>query len=104
MFVLFAVTWIVTRHLCFGWIMWSIFTDTFRLITSGWNPQSGSFFSANVIYSYLAFFVVLQVLMLYWSYFIFKVICSFKSANDPRSDSEEEGGDGPEVPEEKKKL
>jgi very-long-chain ceramide synthase len=90
MFVIFALTWILTRHVIFGRIMWSIYEDTFRLITSGWNPDMGSYFSPTVIYSYLAFFVVLQGLMLYWSYFIFRVVCSFKSSNDPRSDSEDE--------------
>ncbi|KAJ3300518.1 sphingosine N-acyltransferase lag1 [Borealophlyctis nickersoniae] len=97
-FALFAVSWVITRHVSLPLLTLSIYRDPFIYIpmhARHWDPWiQESFWSYNVWYVFLALFAALQGLLLYWGYMIVRVIVKVVRGGpveDVRSDEESEG-------------
>lgn len=118
-FGLFMVTWLVSRHVFYLMICWSIYSDSPRLLSSacyrgtadalegplpapnGWshllepfrNPAGIVCASDNIMFGFLSYLLALQVIMVMWFVLIIRVavrVLKGSSAEDVRSDSEME--------------
>lgn len=118
LFGLFVVVWLATRHLFFLMVSYSVYYDTARIVPNacfqgsmanlqgplpqpgGWlwlleplrHPQGMVCFSRPILKGFFTYLVVLQGLMVIWSYAILKVavrVLSGQNAEDIRSDDEE---------------
>ncbi|GAA6064339.1 hypothetical protein JCM10212_002315 [Sporobolomyces blumeae] len=98
-FALFLVSWIVTRHYMFGIVLWSVCTEPQTVLEYGWNSSAGYFFSRNVQISFALLLGALQILICIWLSMILRVLWNMfrgGSAEDTRSDDEDEGEDDDE--------
>jgi acyl-CoA-dependent ceramide synthase len=107
-FVVFVLTWIVTRHLVFFYLMWSIHVESFGVFEKH-NNQPDPWFGREFhelaewkrpgVYSkpvylnvFLGLFAGLQTLLIIWLGMIFKVIVkvvSGKGADDVREEEDD---------------
>ncbi|KAJ1658916.1 Sphingosine N-acyltransferase lag1 [Dispira simplex] len=93
-FVIFVVVWFVTRHVLCFWIAYSAMTEPELYREFKWDPANGVFYTETVRYIFLGLFALLQLVLIFWSYLIVKVVyrvVSGNSAHDNRSDSEDPG-------------
>jgi len=96
-FVVFLVSWFLTRHVLFGSVIYSVYRDAPKFIPQLWSPARGLYLSRESWIGYLALLLTLQVILLLWFYLIIIVaarVVSGQSAEDVRSD--EEDNEGPE--------
>ncbi|KAI1382667.1 longevity assurance proteins LAG1/LAC1 [Hypoxylon trugodes] len=118
-FGVFIVTWFITRHVLYLKTCWSLYFDTPRLmptscykgtadnlegplpVPEGWsyllepfrNPAGIVCMDDGIKIGFLSFLLILQVIMVMWSYFIVLVVIRVlkgDGAEDVRSDEEEE--------------
>ncbi|GAA6003147.1 hypothetical protein JCM10207_001771 [Rhodosporidiobolus poonsookiae] len=90
-FAVFLVTWLLTRHVIFGKILYSVVTEPQTVLEYGWRSEEGYFFSRNMQVGFALLLAALQVLMCIWLYMIFRVLYGMflgKPADDVRSDDE----------------
>ena len=75
-FVVFTLTWIVTRHGIFFIFYHSAWTHPFRLLTAEehWDPANGAFYTPNVIYAFLVVLTAFQLLLLFWLSLLIKAV------------------------------
>ncbi|CAM1507606.1 Fc.00g072470.m01.CDS01 [Cosmosporella sp. VM-42] len=120
MFGIFVLSWFVARHVFYMITMWSMWVDMpvllpigcfhgsqdnltgpFDIPDRGWsqvlepftNPSGTICYSANVRVAYLCALGFLQLITIMWFFMIVRVVMRVirgASADDPRSDSEEE--------------
>jgi len=61
-FLIFAASWVVTRHILFSFVIYSAYKDAPRLIPFLWAPESGHYLTRNAYIWFIALMVALQVL------------------------------------------
>lgn len=91
-FVLFMVSWAITRHVLFILVIKSTW-DAQYLIPHLWDPVRGQPMSAKLYWSLLAMIIALQVIQMMWFWRICRVayrVVSGKGAEDERSDDEDD--------------
>ncbi|GAB5593868.1 Sphingosine N-acyltransferase lag1 [Umbelopsis nana] len=93
-FGLFALSWLVTRHVLFTMIIWSTAFDPPKHMDMKWEPEKGKYFTPFTQNIYLGLFLLLNMMILFWFAMILKVIVKVltgNAASDTRSDSEDSG-------------
>lgn len=128
-FGIFLVGWIVGRHGLYNWIMYSVYSDSVRIITPGCYVggklvpgievtaktllDTFTFQNDIVCYSlpvqrtFVGMLVILQIITLVWLYMILRVawkVLSGGGADDTRSEDEDEGEDENEGEDEKNEV
>lgn len=122
---MFIFLWLLTRHVFYLMTCWSVYSDIPRLIPeacysgtaddlkgpfpvpSGWShllapfrdPAGTVCFDRPITLGFLSYLLALQAMMLLWSVFIVRValrVLQGSSAEDIRSDGEDEGDDAEE--------
>lgn len=66
-FAVFLVTWIATRHVVFGRIMWSVYFESGRYLPWDWRPRDGYFHSYEMVTIFAVLLTALQVLLCIWT-------------------------------------
>ena len=107
-FGIFLVSWLMTRHILFGLVIWSAYYDAATLLPFTWEPERGHFLNGDWYGVFLALLVALQVstqrsgsckvincsiqiILLLWFWTICRItwkIVSGGTAEDIRSDEE----------------
>lgn len=65
-FATFLISWIATRHVIFGRILWKVWSEPPRYIEYAWRSQDGYFWSRNTQLAFVLLLGALQVLMCLW--------------------------------------
>lgn len=94
-FVFFLLSWFMTRHVLFIYVLKSTYYDLPRVVSFDWKPEQGYRFvySTYVIFNSLLF--ALQIIQILWAFMICRVawrVVTGKGAEDERSDDEGEPG------------
>lgn len=91
-FVLFMLSWIITRHIYYPKVLYSVIFDTNELLHFDWNPEQEWYYSKTTKYFFIILLSALQILLILWFFMILKValgVLRGKPAEDSRSDDEE---------------
>ncbi|KAK3824304.1 MAG: TLC domain-containing protein [Linnemannia gamsii] len=92
-FVFFVVTWIYTRHIWFGQIIWSTFREAPQFANMAWDPSKGLYFTPVVLKGFQVLLCGLYAVLLFWLAMIFKIVFKVlkgENSEDVRSENEEE--------------
>ncbi|KWU41730.1 longevity assurance proteins LAG1/LAC1, partial [Rhodotorula sp. JG-1b] len=92
-FAVFFVLWILTRHVIFGRIIYSIVYEASQVLEYRWSSDEGYFWSRRTYYGFVALLVALQLIICLWFAMILRVLWNMfrgHSAEDTRSDEEDE--------------
>lgn len=73
-FAVFFVLWILTRHVIFGRIIYSIVYESSRVLEYRWSSAEGYFWSRGTYYGFVALLVALQLIICLW--FAMSALCS----------------------------
>ena len=60
-FVLFMVSWLVTRHILFIWVIYSAYSESYKYMPFDWDPAREYYFTKEVYTAFIAMLVALQV-------------------------------------------
>ncbi|KOS22260.1 Sphingosine N-acyltransferase lag1 [Escovopsis weberi] len=119
LFGLFVTSWLVTRHVFYMMVCWSIWTDAPAVLphacfrgpanqlqgplpqAEGWawllepfrDPQGTVCFNIHIMHGFIGYLLSLQVMMVVWSFYIVKVVVRVlngHTVDDVRSDDEDE--------------
>jgi acyl-CoA-dependent ceramide synthase len=93
-FVVFLISWFVSRQICLFLVIRSLYLDGPRFIPFRWAPSEGRFFTQSTYYGFIAALCVLYVLATMWFYMACMVairVLRGMGAEDSRSDDEDEG-------------
>lgn len=88
-FVLFVVSWVVTRHGIYTYLCYTVIYRITDYIPHRWDPAAGYFLSRNVHYGFIAGLLGLQALLIIWVVAIVRVVykvASGSEATDTRSE------------------
>ncbi|BGP13686.1 hypothetical protein JCM10213_002254 [Rhodosporidiobolus nylandii] len=102
-FAVFLVTWIATRHVIFGRILWSVVTEPQTVLEYAWRSRDGYYFSHNVQRSFTLLLAALQAIFCMWLFMILRVLWRMVQkgqVEDVRSDDEDDGEEEEEEEEE----
>ncbi|KAJ6599117.1 TLC domain-containing protein [Mycena vulgaris] len=92
LFGFFLVSWFVTRHVLFTFVIISTYTDLPRLVPFEWSPHLGRFLSKPYWVIFCACLTALQILQVMWFATIcrvaWRVLTRGEGASDDRSDEE----------------
>ena len=91
-FIVFLVSWLVTRQILFLFVLLSVYYDAGRIIPNVWDPSSGAYITRESLRFYWITLGALLVLMCLWFYMIARVaydVVKGNPAEDVRSDDEE---------------
>ncbi|KAF9924961.1 sphingosine N-acyltransferase lag1 [Linnemannia zychae] len=91
-FVFFVVTWIYTRHIWYGQIIWATM-DAPRYATMEWDPSKGLYFTINILRGFQVLLCGLYAVLVFWLAMIFKVVFKVlkgENSEDVRSEDEDE--------------
>ncbi|KAF9132362.1 sphingosine N-acyltransferase lag1 [Mortierella sp. 14UC] len=92
-FVFFVATWIYTRHIWFGQIIWSTYKEAPQFATMMWDPSKGLYFTPAVLKGFQVLLCGLYAVLLFWLVMIFKVVFKVlkgENSEDVRSEDEDE--------------
>ncbi|KAF8165393.1 TLC domain-containing protein [Crassisporium funariophilum] len=93
----FMLSWLVTRHFLFLFVIHSTMFTGPRLIDMQWTPEKGYYFDAAAHMGFCILLLSLQVMQCIWFWMIcrvaWRVLTTEKGAADVRSDSEDEDSD-----------
>ncbi|GAA96775.1 hypothetical protein E5Q_03446 [Mixia osmundae IAM 14324] len=92
-FGLFIVSWIITRHVLFGILLYSVIVDVPRYTPYIWEPARGLFLDYWSHHLFILALGALQFIILLWLFMILRVlykILTGANAEDVRSDSEDD--------------
>lgn len=90
-FGIFLLAWVITRHIFFPTVLYSVVFTVREVLDYKWDPEAGWFYSVGVQVGFAGLLVGLQIMMCMWLYMILKVVVKVlkgESADDVRSDSE----------------
>ncbi|KAI9596946.1 TLC domain-containing protein [Syncephalis fuscata] len=93
-FIVFLVSWIVTRHGFFNILTYSVYNDMPRFNTIQWDPSRQYFHTYGIYTSYIVLLSGLEILCIYWFYLVVGIVrrvISGRKPEDTRSDSEDSG-------------
>jgi len=96
MFGCFMLFWVVTRHVLFCHVMFSLMFTAPRLIDMQWAPEKGYYFDNRVHMMFSGLLCTLQVLQCIWFWMICRVawrVLTGSGASDDRSDEEDDDSD-----------
>lgn len=65
-FAVFFVLWILTRHVIFGRIIYSIVYESSQVLEYRWSSDEGYFWSRRTYYGFVALLVALQLIICLW--------------------------------------
>lgn len=65
----FMVSWVVTRHVLFLSVIFSMWFTSPRLIDLQWTPEKGYYFNYTAYLMYLTLLISLQVCLFYSNYY-----------------------------------
>jgi len=88
----FMLSWVVTRHVLFLSVIFSLSSDSPRLIDMQWTPEKGYYFDYTAYMTFLGLLCSLQVLQCIWFWMICRVawrVLTGNGASDDRSDEED---------------
>ncbi|KDQ28920.1 hypothetical protein PLEOSDRAFT_1038533 [Pleurotus ostreatus PC15] len=92
-FGFWVLSWAVTRHVLFIFVMLSTYNDPPRFIKYEWAPERGWFVTTNTMRMFNVMLFALQILQIIWGTMIariaWRVIVGTSGASDDRSDDEE---------------
>ena len=60
-FVLFMISWLVSRHILFIWVIYSVYSESYKLTPFNWDPAREYYFTREVYMGFIAMLVALQV-------------------------------------------
>jgi len=90
----FLISWFVTRHVLFIFVIISTFRDAPSLISFKWSPEEGHYLTNTMFRVLTMMLVALQVIQILWFGMIcrvaWRVLTTDKGAADVRSDEEDE--------------
>ncbi|GAA5978743.1 hypothetical protein JCM10908_004465 [Rhodotorula pacifica] len=92
-FAIFFLLWILTRHVIFGRIIYSIVYESNRILEFRWSSAEGYFWSKRTYYGFVGLLGCLQLIICLWFAMILRVLWNMfrgHSAEDTRSDEEDE--------------
>ncbi|KIK98737.1 hypothetical protein PAXRUDRAFT_133548 [Paxillus rubicundulus Ve08.2h10] len=92
-FVVFLVSWFVTRHVLFIIAIKSLYVDSLHLVPELWAPERGNYLSHLTQKVFVGLLVSLQIIQIIWFGMICRVayrVVTGQGASDDRSDEEEE--------------
>ena len=96
-FVLFLISWIISRHYIYIIIIISAWHDAPRYLGGyRWDPSKGILFTKPIHYIFMALLIALQIVLCVWLSMILRVlykVVTGSSAEDTRSDDESEDSD-----------
>ncbi|KAG4301523.1 hypothetical protein PCANB_001766 [Pneumocystis canis] len=90
-FFIFLISWVITRHILFLFILYSTYKDAGAIISYKWDSANNIFFTRRIHLSFLALLCALQVIICFWLCLIIKVtwkVITGHNAEDNRSESE----------------
>ncbi|KAF4574568.1 sphingosine N-acyltransferase family protein [Pleurotus pulmonarius] len=94
-FGFWVLSWAVTRHVLFIFVMLSTYNDPPRFIKYEWAPERGWFVTTSTMRMFNVMLFALQVLQIIWGTMIariaWRVIAGTSGASDDRSDDEDDG-------------
>jgi len=91
LFGIFMISWLITRHYFYGYIIYSTWTESQQYLEFKWSPEEEYFFTKNIQSFFLILFSILQAIIIFWFYLIFNIalkVIHGNNAEDNRSDSE----------------
>lgn len=92
-FMIFAVSWVVTRHILFSFVIYSAYDRAPRLIPFTWAPERGHYLTRKAYVGFIALMVALQALLYLWLYTILLIIWdAIRGIPPDDSRSDDEGG------------
>lgn len=103
-FCVFVVSWLITRHILFGIVIYSAYSVAPQLITFTWAPERGHYLTRDAYIAFVGLMVALQVILCIWFAMICRLVFKVLRGNPPddmRSDDEGEA-DSEEVDDTKK--
>lgn len=65
-FAVFFLLWIVTRHVIFGRIIWSIIAEAPTILPFGWSSREGYFWSKRTYWAFIGLLGMLQLIICLW--------------------------------------
>ncbi|KAI0677068.1 longevity assurance proteins LAG1/LAC1 [Trametes maxima] len=89
-FVLFLVSWLITRHALFLLTIKATW-EAWYTVPRIWDPSRGHFMTKEIYFGFFAMLVVLQIIQLVWFWMICRVayrVVTGQGAQDTRSDDE----------------
>ncbi|GAA5932820.1 uncharacterized protein JCM15063_002214 [Sporobolomyces koalae] len=95
-FAFFLVSWIATRHVVYGIILWSVLFEAPVVLEYDWRVREGYFFSKPAHAVFCVLLAALQVILCIWLVMILRVLWNILrggSAEDTRSDDEDDGAE-----------
>lgn len=89
-FVFFLVSWLLTRHIGYNAVLWSV---VYRLpeLPYAWGPAQGVYNTQRVVWTFAALLAAIQAMSCMWFYLAIKVaykVVNGQPAEDTRSDDE----------------
>lgn len=90
------LSWVFTRQIVFGKIIWSVWVEAPFYVEHIWSPSDGHYYSDGLHKFFLVLLLALQVILFFWLILIIKVAIKFVRSNnveDIRSDEDESEGD-----------
>jgi acyl-CoA-dependent ceramide synthase len=91
-FGFFVISWIVTRHILYNYIIYSIVHANDHM-SYCWDPAAGCFWTKEWQFNFVALLLALQVIICVWFVMILRVVyrvLTGQTATDTRSDTEED--------------
>ncbi|OLL25802.1 Sphingosine N-acyltransferase lag1 isoform B [Neolecta irregularis DAH-3] len=91
-FGLFTASWVLTRHIIFGRIIYSAIFHAARHLPYQWAPDKGIYFTSQVHIGFICLLVGLQTIICYWFFLIIKIIIKVLrggEVDDDRSEDED---------------
>lgn len=83
-FAVFFVLWILTRHVIFGRIIYSIVYESSQVLEYRWSSDEGYFWSRRTYYGFVALLVALQLIICLW-FAMSACLCSSRFSFSPFS-------------------
>ncbi|KAF9247249.1 TLC domain-containing protein [Melanogaster broomeanus] len=91
-FIVFLISWFVTRHIFVIIAIKSVYVDSVRLVSEMWAPERGNYLSGPIHKGFSLLLVTLQILQIIWFGMICRVayrVVTGQGASDDRSDEED---------------
>jgi acyl-CoA-dependent ceramide synthase len=63
-FVWFLLSWLVTRHVLFNFVIWSVYAHLPRSIAFAWDPERANYFTKEMWIGFFSMLLALQVRLL----------------------------------------
>jgi len=95
-FMMFLVSWLVTRQILYPRVVISAIFDGGRLMEYKWEPETGYFFNRDWYIIFISLLLSLQLIMCVWFYTICRITWAFISGQNVEDTRSDEEGESPE--------